>query len=167
MRYLDQLKNISKVPHGEPKEPKKPPEPGSLGFLGAPPGLFEKIDAGEPANDPTRTACRWRIHFADRNPVEVAFSPAATHAEALASYPDALAAEPATEILRQPDALLTGRQETAVMAWLALIGETDEAIIGDVLRKCRQDEDARGYFLGQPGYTITAGEGADRCTAPD
>ena len=40
---------------------------------------------------------RWLIHFADRNPLEVAFSPALSHAEVLASYPDALAAEPFEE----------------------------------------------------------------------
>lgn len=40
------------------------------------------------------TAWRWLIHFADRNPLEVAFSPEASHAEALEAYPDALAAEP-------------------------------------------------------------------------
>ena len=37
---------------------------------------------------------RWLIHFVDRNPLEVAFSPEASHAEALDAYPDALAAEP-------------------------------------------------------------------------
>lgn len=37
---------------------------------------------------------RWLIHFADRNPLEVAFSPPARHGEVLADYPDALAAQP-------------------------------------------------------------------------
>lgn len=36
----------------------------------------------------------WQIHFPDRNPLEVAFSPEASHAEVLALYPTALAAEP-------------------------------------------------------------------------
>jgi len=36
---------------------------------------------------------RWLIHFVYRNPREVAFSPAASHAEVLDAYPDALAAE--------------------------------------------------------------------------
>jgi len=40
------------------------------------------------------TSYRWLIHFADRNPLEVAFSPAASHAEVLDAYPDALAVEP-------------------------------------------------------------------------
>jgi len=36
----------------------------------------------------------WLIHFADRDTLKVTFSPAVTQAEALAGYPDALAAEP-------------------------------------------------------------------------
>ena len=51
------------------------------------------------------TCWRWLIHFADRNPAEVAFSPEATHAEVLDFYPSALAAEPVTE-LRQGSSVL-------------------------------------------------------------
>lgn len=108
----------------------------------------------EVANEKPFGASRWLIHFSDRNPLEVAFSPAATHAEVLASYPSALAAEPIEPGQRQPDTLLTDDQEAAVLAWLAAIGETDEAIIGDVLRQCRQDEDARRYFLGRAGDAV-------------
>lgn len=110
MRYLDQLKKISKVPHGEPKEPKKPPETGSLGFLGAPPGLLEKIDAGEPANEPTRKAWRWLVHFENRTPLEVAFSPEATHGEVLDFYPDALAAEPIEAGGQEPGTIMAGER---------------------------------------------------------
>jgi hypothetical protein len=39
----------------------------------------------------------WLLHFADRDSIMVTFSPEATHAEALASYPDAVAAEPVTD----------------------------------------------------------------------
>ena len=42
---------------------------------------------------------RWLLHFADREPLTVAFSPAATHAEVLDAYPDALAAEPIERVL--------------------------------------------------------------------
>ncbi|MCC2866310.1 MAG: hypothetical protein LK562_00715 [Candidatus Accumulibacter phosphatis] len=69
---------------------------------------------------------RWLLHFADREPLTVAFSPAATHAEVLAIYPDALAAEP-----------------------------DDEATIDDVLTLCRHDDDARVYYLGRAGYAVT------------
>ena len=38
----------------------------------------------------------WLLHFADRDSIMVTFSPEVTHAEALACYPDAVAAEPVT-----------------------------------------------------------------------
>ena len=100
-------------------------------------------------------ASRWLIHFSDRNPLEVAFSPAASHAEVLDAYPDALAAEPADEVLRQPDALLTGDQETEIRSWLAQIGENDQATIDDVLRQCRHDDDARAYYLGRAAMGLS------------
>jgi hypothetical protein len=40
------------------------------------------------------TATRWTIHFADRDPLEVWYSPAATPAQVLADDPNALAAVP-------------------------------------------------------------------------
>lgn len=43
----------------------------------------------------TATASRWwHLHFADREPLEVCLDPSATHAEVLALFPDAVAAEP-------------------------------------------------------------------------
>lgn len=93
----------------------------------------------------------WLLHFADRNPLTVAFSPAATHAEVLDMYPSALAAEPIEPGRQLPDTLLAGDQEAAVLAWLSEIGETDQAIVAEVLRQCRQDEEARQYFLGLAG----------------
>jgi len=36
----------------------------------------------------------WRLHFPDREPVEVACVPPSTHDEILERYPDAVAAEP-------------------------------------------------------------------------
>ena len=43
---------------------------------------------------PPIRATRWLIHYADREPLEVWFAPAADHDEALAAYKDAVAAEP-------------------------------------------------------------------------
>lgn len=43
----------------------------------------------------------WMLHFADRDPLPVYFCPAVSHADALASYPDALAAEPIPERTRR------------------------------------------------------------------
>ena len=92
---------------------------------------------------------RWLLHFPDREPLTVTFSPPSTHAAVLDAYPDALAAEPIEPGRQLPDTLLAGDQEAAVLAWLSEIGETDETTIADVLTLCRQDEDARRYFLGR------------------
>ncbi|MCM8595112.1 hypothetical protein [Accumulibacter sp.] len=99
----------------------------------------------------------WLLHFSDRDPLEVAFSPAATHAEVLDAYPDAAAAEPIEAGRRQPDTLLAGNQEAAVSAWLAQIGETDPATIAEVLTACRRAEKARDYFLQRSGYSPGGG----------
>jgi len=90
----------------------------------------------------TATASRWwLIHYPDRDPVEVACCPEATHADILERHPDAVAAEPFTPTIRQPSAPLTASEETAIRAWLALIEETDPATIAEVIgqrrRNCR------------------------------
>lgn len=46
---------------------------------------------------PSTRASSWVLHFLDREPVEVWFSPAITHEEALAAYPDAVGTEPVPE----------------------------------------------------------------------
>ncbi len=91
----------------------------------------------------------WLIHYIDRDPVEVACCPEATHAEILERHPDAIAAEPFTPTIRQPSAPLTASEETAIRAWLALIEETDPATIAEVIGHCKQDADARDYFNGR------------------
>jgi hypothetical protein len=54
----------------------------------------------------------WLIHFTDREPLTVAFSPEVNHADALACYPDAVAAEPMPEPSNDPtpDDRITCRQ---------------------------------------------------------
>ena len=42
---------------------------------------------------------------------------------------------------------MTTPEERAVRAWLARIEESDPAIIVNVLTVCREDADARGYYL--------------------
>ena len=104
-----------------------------------------KVGAGD-----TATASRsWLIHYPDRDPVEVTCCPEATHAEILERHPDAVAAEPFTPTIRQPSAPLTAGEETAIRAWLALIEETDQAIIAEVIGQCQRDADARDYFTGR------------------
>lgn len=42
-------------------------------------------------------AFRWQLHFSDCDPLQVTFAPALDHADVLASYPDAVGAEPVPE----------------------------------------------------------------------
>ena len=98
----------------------------------------------------TATASRWwLIHYPDRDPVEVACCPEATHADILEWHPDAVAAEPFTPTIRQPSAPLTASDEKAIRAWLALIEETDPTSIAEVIGQCQRDVDARDYFTGR------------------
>lgn len=109
-----------------------------------------KVSTGD-----TATASRWwLIYYPDRDPVEVACYPEATHAEILEKYPDAVAAEPFTQTIRQPSAPLTADEETAIRAWLALIEETDPATIAEVIGQCQRDADARDYFTGRAAVEL-------------
>ncbi|MFN6183193.1 MAG: hypothetical protein ACK4VS_10920 [Burkholderiales bacterium] len=104
-----------------------------------------KVGAGD-----TATASRWwLIHYPDRDPLEVAYCPEATHADILERHPDAVAAEPFTPTIRQPSAPLTASEETAIREWLALIEETDPATIAEVIGQCQRDADVRSYFSGR------------------
>ena len=95
----------------------------------------------------TATTFRWwLIHFSDRDPVELASSPDATHTEILQRHPDALAAEPFTPRNRQPSAPFSIEEERDIRAWLALIRETDPEIIAEVMQQCQSNADARDYF---------------------
>jgi len=109
-----------------------------------------KVGAGD-----TATASRWwLIHYPDRDPVEVACCPEATHAEILERHPDAIAAEPFTPTLRHPSAPMTAEAETVIRAWLALIEETDSATIAEVIGQCQRDADARDYFTGRAAVEL-------------
>jgi hypothetical protein len=109
-----------------------------------------KVSAGD-----TATASRWwLIHYPDRDPVEAACYPEATHAEILERHPDAVAAEPFTPTIRQPSAPLTAEEESAILAWLALIEETDPATVAEVIGRCQRDADARDYFTGRAAVEL-------------
>lgn len=91
----------------------------------------------------------WRlIHYPDRDPLQLASCPEATHAENLERHPDAIAAEPFARTFRQPSAPMTAEEETAIRAWLARIKETDPATIAEVIGQCGRDADVRHYFFG-------------------
>lgn len=99
--------------------------------------------------DGTATSTWWRLHYVDRDPLEVSLTPPATHAEILEWHPDAVAAEPFAPAIRQPTPPMTAREETTIRAWLTLIEETDPASIAEVIGQCQRDADARDYFTGR------------------
>lgn len=146
MNYLARLqeKNEQKCPDGELHKLQK----DFTQFLQLPHGTKKTVFLDATVGD-TATASRWwLLHFADRDPVEVACSPVATHAEILASYPDALAAEPFEDpTITPPTAPLSRGEEASIRRWLALIEETDPAIIEHVAEQCRLDAEARRYFI--------------------
>lgn len=63
----------------------------------------EIVDVLKVGTDDTATASRWwLIHYPDRNPVETASFPPATHAEILERHPEAIAAEPIHQAKPEP-----------------------------------------------------------------
>ncbi len=90
------------------------------------------------------------VHYADRDPVEAAYTPPATHAEVLAFHPVALAAEPFEPVPRVPGAPMTSSEERAIRAWVKAVGG-DDADVVVTLRVCRDDADARDYYLRRAG----------------
>jgi hypothetical protein len=105
----------------------------------------ETIGAGDSA-----TASSWSlIHHPCRDPLEAVCGSLATPADSLARFPDAAAAEPFVPTIRRPPTPMTAEAEAAVRAWLALIEETDPAIISEVMDQCHRDAAARDFFLGR------------------
>jgi hypothetical protein len=96
----------------------------------------------------TETSWRWLIHFVDRDPMEVTCSPEASHAEILAWYPSAVAAEPVTLTARPSGPAMTPAEESAIRGWLARIREDDPAIVTEVIERCLRGAETRYYFIG-------------------
>lgn len=105
----------------------------------------------------TASSPRWLLHFSDCKPLEVHCSSVVTHAEILERHPDAAGAQPFAHTVQQSSSPLTLDGETAIRAWLAQIGETDEATIDEVLTRGRNDSAARAYYLGRARYAETDG----------
>lgn len=105
LSYLDRLrektKNICTIPELQKLQK---PQTENLRSLCSSPMAHKKLifSDGEKAaptveasaNDPVIVSHRWLIHYSDRDLVEVACWPDATHAEILERYSDAIAAEP-------------------------------------------------------------------------
>ena len=106
-------------------------ELGELHFLCTNPAGEELPLAGDVHREtPTDTAppvraTRWLIHFLDCEPMEVHFAPAADHAEALAAYRDAVAAEPIRERTDTRTATVIERDELLALVEAVYAGDTD------------------------------------------
>lgn len=98
---------------------------------------------------PSQPRRRWLITLPDGELLDVTCTPPATREELLRGHPEALSAEPYQPSLDPPEAPLSASQEARIRAWLASIGEEDEAAIEEVLEDCRTDAEARDYFLGR------------------
>lgn len=112
-RYLDLLKGSDLVGAGGGASVQErqmtnhqnlhnPVQGGSDGFVGRSDGTRAHSHpaarmAPTDTTPPVRAA-RWLVHYADRESMEVHFAPAADHAEILAAYTDAVAAEPMPEV---------------------------------------------------------------------
>jgi hypothetical protein len=115
-RYLDLLKRADQGGAGggacvqerqmtNHQNLQNPVEGGFDGFVGRSDGTRAHSHPAA-SETPTGTAppiraTRWLLHYADRDPLEVWFAPAADHDEVLAAYRDAVAAEPLSEMLAQ------------------------------------------------------------------
>jgi hypothetical protein len=49
---------------------------------------------------------------------------------------------------------MTAEDEAAIRAWLALIEETDEAIIQETIERCRADRETLDYFLACGQFSV-------------
>jgi hypothetical protein len=128
----------------------KATKPGFVGFVAYPHGPFQKIEARAPLPEVGAGEVRsawWRIRFADREPLEAFCVPPATREEMLASWPDAIAVEPFEPAITPPARPLNVKEEQTIRRWLALIGETDQAMIAGIIRKCQSDAATRANLL--------------------
>jgi len=110
-----------------------------------------KVGAGD-----TARSVWWRLHFADREPLEIAFTPPETRAEVLAGRPGATEAEPFEPAITPPEKPLDVKEELLIRRWLSAIGERDEATIAAVIGRCLNDAAARGYFLERAAEELPA-----------
>jgi len=121
MNYLARLKQLEtgEIFHHVPKhEPTKPTKGGSDGFVGSTPGVNENIYTV--CAEFETTSFRWLVHFSDREPVEVYCHPDESWDGIMATYPDALAAEPIPE---RTKARATPEQEAELRARMIQIGD--------------------------------------------
>ena len=110
-------------------------------------GLNKACATEDNVNNSEARYCWWRINYADRPPLEIAYCPPMNHAEVEAREPSAVTVELFVPTFRRAEISLSGFQEALIRRWLTKIGETDIDTIEDLLARCQIDADAREYFL--------------------
>jgi hypothetical protein len=68
------------------------------------------------------------------------------------------------EIIAELSAPMLANDESAIRAWLTLIGETDPATIAEVINQCQADAGARAYFTGRAAAELPPPDPDDRHT---
>jgi hypothetical protein len=160
MSYLDRLRFSERVlpPTVETAEN---PEKAIIDSLDSTPrGPFQKIECtaslgGAELDAQVEPHRLWDITEQGGVCWRSSFCPHKTREEVLAWNPGALSAEPYQSPAQPPGASLSDAEGARVRAWLASIGETDPATIGEVLDRCEADSEARTYFLGRAGEVDT------------
>jgi hypothetical protein len=108
----------------------------------------EIIDALKVSPSDTLIASSWwLIYYPDRDQVEVACCPDATHDEILRAYPDAVAAEPIATWSPQALEPMSAEVEAAIRTWLALIGESNPTEVSRLAALFRCDPEARKWVM--------------------
>ena len=117
------------------------------------------------AEPSTVNACRrWRVTLPDGTSQDLSYAPPATAAEVAGWWPPGSALAPLPDApLPKATPELPAAQEAAVRRWLTHIGETDPAIIGEVLGRCRQDPGALAYFTQRAAEVPDRPSGPVRC----
>lgn len=102
----------------------------------------------------------WRLHFPDREPVEVACFPPSTHDEILERYPDAIAAEPFTQTLLQPATSIPTDLENLIYRAGTFLKYSPEecALVRDLARR-----DPGGLRLALESENWLAGAESELC----
>ena len=88
----------------------------------------------------------WRILLRDGTVLTSCYDPPKTRAQVLDALVNVADLEPVVPPT-SPTGELSRQDESDLRAWLALIGETDEAMIYTVLEQCAADDDTRRYYL--------------------
>jgi hypothetical protein len=119
-----------------------------------------KVGAGD-----TATASRWLFHFADRELMEVVFAPAVSHANALACYPDTVAAEPQTDRPQRTPTETEAKEITALV--LAVFGSDSDVDRNEALAVALANPDGAllcyRTIAEERGITLPAADDDRRC----